>query len=111
MLSVGALVLRKMSNRKQFKRRFGDNRRHKEYDDHNKVFSREKRVQAEQLTEGEVGITEYISKLDGFSGVIKARYSDFHVNEIDLEGKTAKLTDTSIPKDIDNSNSGKCPLV
>lgn len=55
-----------------------------------------------QLSETEVGITEYISKLDGFSGIIKARYSDFQVNEIDLDGNIAKLTDTSIPKDFVN---------
>lgn len=52
----------------------------------------------DQLTEGEVGISEYISKLEGYSAVIKARFSDFQVNEINLDGKMAKLTDTSIPK-------------
>lgn len=93
-----------MSDKKQFRRRFRDKRRYNEHDDKNKEISKEKRVQAEQLTEIEVGITEYVSKLNGFSGVIKARYSDFHVNEIDMEGKIAKLTDTSIPKDFENSS-------
>lgn len=95
-----------MSDRRQFRRKFRNNKHHKEYDGSNKEIYKGKRVQAEQLTESEVGITEYISKLDGFSGVIKARFSDFQVNEIDVEGKTAKLTDTSIPKD--NENTGKC---
>lgn len=53
-----------------------------------------------QLTEEDVGITEYLNQLDGFSGVIKARFSDFQVNEIDLEGNVAKLTDTSFPKNF-----------
>ncbi|VEN43027.1 unnamed protein product [Callosobruchus maculatus] len=53
-----------------------------------------------QLSEKEVGITEYLSPLEGFSAVIKARYSDFQVREIQLDGKVAKLTDTSYPKDF-----------
>lgn len=55
----------------------------------------------EVLKESEIGVTEYVNKAtDGFSGIIKARYSDFHVNEIHLNGTIAKLTDLSIPKDI-----------
>ncbi|KAL3280844.1 hypothetical protein HHI36_004073 [Cryptolaemus montrouzieri] len=52
-----------------------------------------------QLTEAEVGITEYVSEHEGFSGVIKARFSDFHVSEIDLNGEIAVLTNTDIPKE------------
>lgn len=55
---------------------------------------------SDQLTEKDVGITEYLSPLDGFSGIIKARYSDFQLNEIDLEGNIAKLTNMDIPKDF-----------
>ncbi|KAK9869840.1 hypothetical protein WA026_003566 [Henosepilachna vigintioctopunctata] len=51
-----------------------------------------------QLSEEEVGITEYVSDLEGFTGVIKARYSDFHVNEIDRNGELAILTNLDIPK-------------
>ncbi|CAG9853941.1 unnamed protein product [Phyllotreta striolata] len=54
----------------------------------------------DQLVQEDVGITEYLSSKDGFSGVIKARYSDFQLNEIDLEGNIAKLTNTDIPKDF-----------
>lgn len=54
----------------------------------------------DQLTEDEVGITEFISNLEGFSGIIKARFSDFQVNEINLEAMVAKLTDTGAPKDF-----------
>uniref|UniRef100_A0A8C6WE08 Pseudouridylate synthase 7 homolog n=1 Tax=Neogobius melanostomus TaxID=47308 RepID=A0A8C6WE08_9GOBI len=40
------------------------------------------------LTEVDVGITKYISDHEGFSGILKERYSDFVVHEINKEGKT-----------------------
>lgn len=49
------------------------------------------------LNEKELGITEYIGTSAEFSGIIKSRYSDFHVNEIDLDGNLVELTDKSIP--------------
>lgn len=54
----------------------------------------------DQLSENEVGISEYISKFEGYSAVIKARFSDFQVSEINLEGNLAKLTDQTVPKDF-----------
>ncbi|KAF5274877.1 hypothetical protein FQA39_LY07059 [Lamprigera yunnana] len=54
----------------------------------------------QSFTEKEVGITEYLSAVEGFSGVIKARFSDFHVNEINNYGEIAKLTDLSPPADF-----------
>ncbi|XP_050306866.1 pseudouridylate synthase 7 homolog [Anthonomus grandis grandis] len=51
----------------------------------------------DQLQEQEVGITEYISPLEAYEAIIKARFSDFHVNEIDRQGRMAELTDLSIP--------------
>jgi hypothetical protein len=53
-----------------------------------------------RLMEKDVGITEYISTHEGFSGIIKQRFSDFHVNEITLEGSIAKLTDLAPPVDV-----------
>ncbi|CAH1784910.1 unnamed protein product [Owenia fusiformis] len=50
------------------------------------------------LKEGDVGITEYISQHEGFNGVIKQRFSDFIVNEIDADGDTVRLTDITDPK-------------
>lgn len=44
-----------------------------------------------------VGITEYISDNKGFTGVLKSRYSDFHVNEIDLSGNVIQLDDFTVP--------------
>ncbi|XP_039965819.1 pseudouridylate synthase 7 homolog [Bactrocera tryoni] len=50
------------------------------------------------LREDQVGITEYVSKGAGFTGVVKSRFSDFHVNEIDLDGKVLQLNDLTVPK-------------
>ncbi|GAO50566.1 hypothetical protein G7K_4690-t1 [Saitoella complicata NRRL Y-17804] len=44
--------------------------------------------------ETDVGITEYINpSAPGFSAIIKQRYTDFLVNEIDLEGNVVHLTE------------------
>jgi tRNA pseudouridine13 synthase len=41
--------------------------------------------------ERKVGIAEYASPHDGFAAVVKARYSDFVVHEVDLNGNVARL--------------------
>lgn len=51
-------------------------------------------------TEHEVGIFEYISTHKGFSGTLKQRYSDFVVHEMDLQGRTVHLSDTSLPPEL-----------
>lgn len=52
------------------------------------------------VQETDVGITQYINESyktgGGFFGTIKQRYSDFQVNEIDLQGKVAHLVDEGI---------------
>lgn len=53
----------------------------------------------ERLNEEDVGITQYINAFKGFKGVLKARYSDFQVNEIDKDGVVAKLTSLEVPID------------
>ncbi|XP_073838613.1 pseudouridine synthase 7 [Musca autumnalis] len=55
-------------------------------------------VTRESLKEDQVGITEYVSEGEGFSGVLKSRFSDFHVNEIDLNGKVLELNNLEIPE-------------
>lgn len=52
------------------------------------------------LDEAEVGIFCYISQLPGFSGVLKQRYSDFIVNEVDLDGNVVHLTNLEAPLEI-----------
>jgi len=53
-----------------------------------------------RLMEKDVGITEYISPHEGFGGIIKQRFSDFHVNEITTDGSIVKLTDLEPPVDV-----------
>ena len=48
-------------------------------------------------TELDCGISEYIGSHSGFSGILKQRYSDFLVNERDLEGNTVHLTSYELP--------------
>lgn len=50
------------------------------------------------LLETEVGITQFVGSAPGFAGVIKARFSDFQVNEIDIDGNEVNLTDVTLPK-------------
>ncbi|XP_061398916.1 pseudouridylate synthase 7 homolog [Musca vetustissima] len=52
----------------------------------------------ESLKEEQVGITQYVSEGEGFTGVLKSRFSDFHVNEIDLNGKVLELNNLEIPE-------------
>lgn len=52
------------------------------------------------LTELDVGILKYVSDHKGFSGILKERYSDFVVHEINRQGKIVHLDDLSIPADI-----------
>ncbi|XP_072940948.1 pseudouridylate synthase 7 homolog [Epargyreus clarus] len=59
-----------------------------------------------RLSEEEIGVTEYMNNHEGFNGIIKSRYSDFQVSEINLKGEIAILTDMKPPelpkeKDID----------
>uniref|UniRef100_A0A674DA18 Pseudouridine synthase 7 n=1 Tax=Salmo trutta TaxID=8032 RepID=A0A674DA18_SALTR len=45
------------------------------------------------LTELDVGILKFVSEHKGFSGILKERYSDFVVHEVNKEGKTVWLDD------------------
>lgn len=58
-----------------------------------------------RLKESDIGITEYIGKHIGFSAVIKERYTDFHVNEIDFNGQVAKLTHQDIPREPEDDEN------
>ncbi|XP_075996852.1 pseudouridylate synthase 7 homolog [Genypterus blacodes] len=49
------------------------------------------------LTELDVGILRFVSSHEGFSGVLKERYSDFVVHEINKQGKTVVLDDLTVP--------------
>uniref|UniRef100_A0A6Q2ZJ47 TRUD domain-containing protein n=1 Tax=Esox lucius TaxID=8010 RepID=A0A6Q2ZJ47_ESOLU len=51
------------------------------------------------LTELDVGILKFVSEHKGFSGILKERYSDFVVHEINKEGKIVRLDDLSVPEE------------
>lgn len=51
------------------------------------------------LTEVDVGITKFVSSHEGFSGILKERYSDFVVHEIGKDSKIIYLNDLSVPSD------------
>ena len=51
-----------------------------------------------QVTNDDCGITEYITTTPGFKGILKHRYSDFIVHEIDLQGNLVKLTSLDPPE-------------
>uniref|UniRef100_A0A0B7AA66 TRUD domain-containing protein n=1 Tax=Arion vulgaris TaxID=1028688 RepID=A0A0B7AA66_9EUPU len=57
------------------------------------------------LTETQAGITEYLGSHKGFSAVIKQRYSDFIVNEIDMLGNVVQLTQMELSECLDKSNT------
>ncbi|KAF6264278.1 pseudouridine synthase [Scenedesmus sp. NREL 46B-D3] len=48
------------------------------------------------MQEQQVGIEEYTTSTTGFTGILKHRYNDFQVFEVDLTGRTAHLTATEI---------------
>ncbi|XP_072952200.1 multisubstrate pseudouridine synthase 7 [Typha angustifolia] len=52
---------------------------------------------AKTLDESDVGISCFVSSLPGFRGVLKQRYSDFIVNEVDCDGKIVRLTSFDLP--------------
>ncbi|XP_074050061.1 pseudouridylate synthase 7 homolog [Macrotis lagotis] len=51
------------------------------------------------LTEVDVGITKFVSSHQGFSGILKERYSDFIVHEIGKDGRISYLDNLSVPVD------------
>lgn len=51
------------------------------------------------MDEASVGITFFSTQTKPFRGIIKQRYSDFMVHEIDSQGQVVHLTDTSLPKE------------
>ncbi|XP_016431392.1 pseudouridylate synthase 7 homolog [Sinocyclocheilus rhinocerous] len=58
------------------------------------------------LSEADVGILKFISEHRGFSGVLKERYSDFVVHEINKDGKIVGLDDLSVPADAEENSPG-----
>ncbi|XP_002008166.2 pseudouridylate synthase 7 homolog [Drosophila mojavensis] len=74
----------------------------KEHSKHNNDQSQSvNRVPQQKCTllETQVGITEFTNAdIAGFTGILKSRFSDFHVNEIDTDGHVLQLNDLNVPK-------------
>ncbi|XP_037934941.1 pseudouridylate synthase 7 homolog [Teleopsis dalmanni] len=71
-------------------------------------------MEKNSINERQVGITEYVTNSVGFTGVLKSRYSDFHVNEIDWNNEILTLNNLEVPEmpnpnnlSIDEINAGK----
>lgn len=64
------------------------------------------------MEESDVGIFCYISHLPGFRGILKQRYSDFMVNEVDLDGNIVRLTSLDAPPEIaEGKRENTCDLL
>ncbi|KAJ9564850.1 hypothetical protein OSB04_000816 [Centaurea solstitialis] len=61
------------------------------------------------LEESDVGISCYISPLPGFRGILKQRYCDFVVNEVDLDGNVVHLTSLDAPIETVEEHETKKP--
>nr|XP_046918038.1 pseudouridylate synthase 7 homolog [Dermatophagoides farinae] len=55
------------------------------------------------LTEQNVGITEFIGKHKPFHGILKHRFEDFVVHEIDRQGNVIRLENIGKPEDIETT--------
>ncbi|CAG8547070.1 4227_t:CDS:10 [Cetraspora pellucida] len=65
-------------------------------------------VSSWKIQEQDVGLTEYVdASIPGFSAIIKQRYSDFLVYEIDQDENIVHITNTDLPKDnnVDKQSS------
>ncbi|KAH9611437.1 hypothetical protein KSS87_000168 [Heliosperma pusillum] len=64
-------------------------------------------LNSKNVEESDVGILCYISNLPGFRGILKQRYSDFIVNEVDLDGNVVRLTSLSVPAELEEKKEEK----
>jgi len=59
--------------------------------------------------ERKLGISAYCSPHEGFGAVVKARYSDFVVHEVGLNGKIARLESLETPQQNDTASKNEAP--
>ncbi|CAH8361602.1 unnamed protein product [Eruca vesicaria subsp. sativa] len=59
------------------------------------------------VDESDVGISCFISQLPGFRGILKQRYADFIVNEVDMEGNVVRLTSLDVSPEMDVKEEDK----
>ncbi|CAA7041194.1 unnamed protein product [Microthlaspi erraticum] len=59
------------------------------------------------VDETDVGISCFISQLPGFRGILKQRYADFIVNEVDMDGNVVRLTTLDVSPEMDVKEEDK----
>ncbi|KAG2316175.1 hypothetical protein Bca52824_019297 [Brassica carinata] len=59
------------------------------------------------VDESDVGISCFISPLPGFRGILKQRYADFIVNEVDMDGNVVRLTSLDVSPEMDAKEEDK----
>ncbi|ESQ49598.1 hypothetical protein EUTSA_v10022286mg, partial [Eutrema salsugineum] len=59
------------------------------------------------VDESDVGISCFISQLPGFRGILKQRYADFIVNEVDMDGNVVHLTSLDVSPEMDEKEEEK----
>ncbi|XP_071532610.1 uncharacterized protein [Panulirus ornatus] len=57
----------------------------------------DEKAEPEKSQEKDVGITQYAGNHDGFFGIVKQRYSDFLVNEVNSSGEIVCITEQMVP--------------
>ncbi|XP_049295781.1 pseudouridylate synthase 7 homolog [Anopheles funestus] len=95
-------------DRKRFnqnKRRFGPNK----HGSGKKINYQKDTIRTSCIAEKDIFCTEYVSKLDGFQGILKSRFSDFHVNEISADGEEGILTEVSVVPPCDSEDKNLIP--
>jgi hypothetical protein len=60
------------------------------------------------VLEAEVGITEYASDAAPIAGILRHRYTDFKVNEIDHQMNIARITCMDAPAEEDSKSLTFC---
>ncbi|ONK74350.1 uncharacterized protein A4U43_C03F5330 [Asparagus officinalis] len=65
---------------------------------------------AKTLDESDVGISCYVSSLPGLRGVLKQRYADFIVNEVDRDGNIVHLTSFDLALDCSEDKEEGKPI-
>ncbi|CAK9296823.1 unnamed protein product [Gordionus sp. m RMFG-2023] len=67
-------------------------------------MDRKEKLITDYFAERSIGLIEYVNTNPGFKAILKERYSDFIVNEIDWSGHVIELTDSTIPIINPNEN-------
>lgn len=64
---------------------------------------------SKMVEEDKAGITCYANKASGFRGILKQRYADFIVNEVDCDGKVVHLTCLDAPEEVFDGPNEEAP--